>query len=97
MKQKYRRNAHFVIITSFLLTLCTQNIFAQKIKDGKATYYSGKLYGRRMSNGEYYHPDSMTCAHRTLPFGTRILVTNPRNGNQVVVRGPTVVPMYGAG
>lgn len=86
MKQKYRHNAHFVIIMSFLLTFCTQNIFAQKIKDGKATYYSGKLYGRRMSNGEYYHPDSMTCAHRTLPFGTRILVTNPRNGNQVVVR-----------
>lgn len=39
-----------------------------------------------MSNGEFYHPDSMTCAHRTLPFGTRILVTNPRNGRQVVVR-----------
>lgn len=70
MKQKYRHNAHFVIIISFLLTFCAPNIFAQKIKDGKATYYSGKLYGRRMSNGEYYHPDSMTCAHRTLPFGT---------------------------
>lgn len=86
MKQNHKGKVLFVIITSILLTLCTQNIFAQKIKDGKATYYSGKLYGRRMSNGEYYHPDSMTCAHRTLPFGTRILVTNPRNGNQVVVR-----------
>ena len=86
MKQNHKDKVLFVIITSILLTLCTQNIFAQKIKDGKATYYSGKLYGRRMSNGEYYHPDSMTCAHRTLPFGTRILVTNPRNGNQVVVR-----------
>ena len=86
MKQNHKGEVLFVIIISILLTLCTQNIFAQKIKDGKATYYSGKLYGRRMSNGEYYHPDSMTCAHRTLPFGTRILVTNPRNGNQVVVR-----------
>ena len=86
MKQNHKGKVLFVIITSILLTLCTQNIFAQKIKDGKATYYSSKLYGRRMSNGEYYHPDSMTCAHRTLPFGTRILVTNPRNGNQVVVR-----------
>lgn len=86
MKQNHKGKVLFVIIISILLTLCTQNIFAQKIKDGKATYYSGKLYGRRMSNGEYYHPDSMTCAHRTLPFGTRILVTNPRNGNQVVVR-----------
>lgn len=86
MKQNHKGKVLFVIIISILLTLCTQNIFAQKIKDGKATYYSGKLYGRRMSNGEYYHPDSMTCAHRTLPFGTRILVTNPKNGNQVVVR-----------
>ena len=45
MKQNHKGKVLFVIITSILLTLCTQNIFAQKIKDGKATYYSGKLYG----------------------------------------------------
>lgn len=77
---------HSVFVLSILLSFCSTEAKSQKVKDGKATYYSGKLYGRRMSNGEYYHPDSMTCAHRTLPFGTRILVTNPRNGNQVIVR-----------
>lgn len=70
----------------FFLSFGLVEMLAQNVKSGKATYYSSKLFGRRMSNGERYHPDSMTCAHRTLPFGTRVLVTNPRNGKQVVVR-----------
>lgn len=86
MKPCFVVSWHCVVILLVLLSFCPIKAKSQKIKDGKATYYSGKLYGRRMSNGEYYHPDSMTCAHRTLPFGTRILVTNPRNGNQVIVR-----------
>ena len=42
--------------------------------------------GRRTANGERLHPDSLTCAHRTYPFGTLLRVTNPANGKQVVVR-----------
>lgn len=86
MKSYFWIDCLFVTLVLILLSLCPISAVAQKIKDGKATYYSNKLLGRRMSNGEFYHPDSMTCAHRTLPFGTRILVTNPRNGRQVVVR-----------
>ena len=86
MKSDFLIDYLFAIFVSILLSLCSVSAKAQKIRDGKATYYSNKLLGRRMSNGEFYHPDSMTCAHRTLPFGTRILVTNPRNGRQVVVR-----------
>ena len=56
MKQNHKGKVLFVIITSILLTLCTQNIFAQKIKDGKATYYSGKLYGRRMATASITIP-----------------------------------------
>lgn len=48
--------------------------------------------GRRTANGERFNPDGMTAAHRTLPFGTRLTVTNPRTGQSVVVvindRGP---------
>ena len=40
-----------------------------------------------MSNGERYDRNGFTCAHRTLPFGTRLRVTNPRNGKEVEVRG----------
>ena len=54
--------------------------------DGKASYYSNSLHGRKMSNGERYNRNGFTCAHRTLPFGTRLKVTNPRNGKEVEVR-----------
>lgn len=65
---------------------------AQKQTTGKASYYSDKLHGRTMSNGERYHRDSMTCAHMHYPFGTLLRVRNPINGKEVVVevtdRGP---------
>ena len=53
---------------------------------GKASYYAKSWTGRRTSNGERLHHDSMTCAHKTLPFGTMLKVTNLLNGKQVVVR-----------
>lgn len=50
---------------------------------GWASYYkSGKL----TANGESFNPMGMTAAHRTLPFGTKVLVTNLRNGKSVMVR-----------
>lgn len=53
---------------------------------GKASFYSKRATGSRTSSGERIHHDSLTCAHRTYPFGTLLLVTNERNGRQVVVR-----------
>lgn len=53
---------------------------------GKASYYAKSWTGRRTSNGERLHHDSLTCAHRSLPFGTLLKVTNLLNGKQVVVR-----------
>lgn len=53
---------------------------------GKATYYSKKATGRRTANGDRLHHDSMTCAHRTFPFGTLLKVTCEGNGRSVVVR-----------
>lgn len=53
---------------------------------GNASYYSDKLHGRRMANGELYHKDSMTCAHLKFPFGTWLKVRNPLNDRTVIVR-----------
>lgn len=53
---------------------------------GNASYYSDKLHGRRMANGEIYNRDSMTCAHLKFPFGTMLKVRNPLNDRTVVVR-----------
>ncbi|MGX9967025.1 septal ring lytic transglycosylase RlpA family protein [Roseomonas sp. F4] len=61
---------------------------------GIASYYHQKFTGRHMANGERFNPDSNTAAHRTLPFGTVVEVTNLRNGESRTVvitdRGPFI-------
>jgi peptidoglycan lytic transglycosylase len=53
-------------------------------QSGIASIYSYK--SSRTASGERAHPAAMTAAHRSLPFGTKVRVTNRRNGNSVVVR-----------
>ena len=52
---------------------------------GRASYYSDRLAGHRTANGEPYEPGGLTCAHRTLPFGSFVDVARP-DGRHVVVR-----------
>lgn len=54
--------------------------------EGRASWYGGKFHGRRTANGERFDMDDLTAAHRTLPFGTKVRVTNARNGRSVIVR-----------
>lgn len=84
-----------IYLTVAILTILCLAVHAQSVRmDGRASYYSNNLHGRRMANGQRYNRDSLTCAHRSLPFGTRLRVTNPLNGQQVIVkvtdRGPYV-------
>lgn len=53
---------------------------------GSASYYAAKFHGRRTASGEAFDNRAMTAAHRTLPFGTMVRVTNPATGASVVVR-----------
>lgn len=53
---------------------------------GTASYYGDQFHGRRTSCGEVYCRDSLTAAHRTLPFGTLLRIINTYNGHCVVVR-----------
>jgi rare lipoprotein A len=59
---------------------------------GTASYYADKLHGRHTANGERYSNKKYTAAHLTLPFGTKVKVTNLNNGKSVIVkindRGP---------
>ena len=59
---------------------------ARHLATGEASYYGPGFAGRPTANGERFNPSEMTAAHRTLPFGTRLRVTNERNGKSVVVR-----------
>lgn len=71
-----------IILISLLLFSCTKPI----VEKGKASYYADKYKGRKTSNGETYRHRKMTAAHKTLPFGTRVMVTNLQNGRKVKVR-----------
>lgn len=53
---------------------------------GVASWYGGFFHGRRAANGERFDKWAMTAAHKTLPFGTLLLVTNTRNNQSAVVR-----------
>ncbi len=51
-----------------------------------ASYYADYFHGRTTANGESFDQYAMTCAHKSLPFNTRLLVRNPKNGKTVEVR-----------
>ncbi len=53
---------------------------------GEASYYGRGFAGRPTANGETFKPAEMTAAHRTLPFGSKVRVTNTNNGRSIVVR-----------
>ena len=53
---------------------------------GRASWYGPGFHGRRTASGERFNIWAMTAAHRSLPFGTKVRVTNLRNGRSVVVR-----------
>ena len=78
------RRACMVIIISHFSFLITHS--SAQTQKGKASYYARKFTGRRTASGEKMHHDSLTCAHRTYPFGTMLKVTNPANGQSVIVR-----------
>ena len=59
---------------------------ATLLGSGMASYYGQELAGNRTANGERFDPSGMTAAHRTLPFGSMVRVTNLSNGQSVVVR-----------
>jgi rare lipoprotein A len=53
---------------------------------GIASWYGGRWHGRKTANGERYNQNSMTAAHKKLPFGTKVRVTNLKTGKSCVVR-----------
>lgn len=59
---------------------------ATTVLRGRASWYGSYFQGRRTTSGERYNRFQYTCAHKTLPFGTRLRVTNVKNGKSVVVR-----------
>lgn len=59
---------------------------ASRVTHGQASWYGPGFYGNRTANGEIFTGRDMTAAHRSLPFGTKVKVTNLSNGKTAVVR-----------
>ena len=58
----------------------------EHVGSGEASYYGRELAGNRTASGERFNPGALTAAHRTLPLGSKLRVTNKANGKSVVVR-----------
>ncbi|MCQ4260734.1 septal ring lytic transglycosylase RlpA family protein [Stutzerimonas stutzeri] len=59
---------------------------SELLGSGKASYYGSQHHNKLTANGERFDQNSLTAAHRTLPFGSKVRVTNTRTGKSVVVR-----------
>jgi rare lipoprotein A len=58
----------------------------QLFQSGHASWYGPGFHGRRTASGEIFNTNELTAAHRSLPFGTKVRVTNQRTGQSTVVR-----------
>jgi len=74
-----------ISILLIFLFVAVQSSFAQ-VQTGKASFYSNKFEGRLTANGEKFSQKAFTAAHRHLPFGTKVQVTNLANDASIVVR-----------
>ena len=76
--------AHPIVNTKATTTDCRWEVRINFT--GIASWYGYDGSGSQTASGERYNPEGLTAAHRTLPFGTKVRVTNTRNGRSVVVR-----------
>jgi rare lipoprotein A len=73
-----------IAILSFA-TLCLHGSATAQTEEGTANFYSDKFQGRKTASGAVYDKDKLTASHKTLPYGTKVRVTNLENGKSVVV------------
>ncbi|MFH1049519.1 MAG: septal ring lytic transglycosylase RlpA family protein [bacterium] len=64
----------------------TEEDFNGETFTGVCSYYADKFHGKKTASGEIFDQEDFTAAHRTLPFGTKVLVTNLENNRSVIVR-----------
>lgn len=72
----------FCIIFPFLLIACSPKMHEK----GFASFYADSFQGKQTASGEKFNQNKRTAAHKTLPFGTKVKVTNLKNGKSVKVR-----------
>lgn len=79
----------FSLFATLLLSACASQgtVDPQGYRaEGQASWYGAQHHGRKTASGERFDQHALTAAHRQLPFGTRVQITNLRNGKRVAVR-----------
>ena len=76
----------FAAVNGVETTVAKERSSGDRAFSGSASWYGPGFHGRKTANGERYNMNALTAAHRSLPFGTRVRVTNRNNGKSVVVR-----------
>ncbi|MFN3939475.1 MAG: septal ring lytic transglycosylase RlpA family protein [Chitinophagales bacterium] len=84
----------FFVFVIFLLAGVPANAQFQGNESGTASYYHNKFIGRKTANGEIFDQSKMTAAHKTLPLGTWVKVTNLRNDSTIIVRINDRMPLW---
>lgn len=88
-------NRHnFLFCIAMLLFGCSAFAQIGRVETGIASFYHDKFVGRRTANGEIYSQEKMTAAHKSLPLGTWVKVTNLSNDSTVIVRINDRMPQY---
>ena len=82
-----------LFLLSLLVFTCSTYSQETTLK-GKVSYYANKFHGRKTASGKRFDNTKLTCAHKTLPFGTLLKIINPIDGRFVIVevidRGPFI-------
>ncbi len=82
-----KRSLGTLALFSFLAGCASHDIDPRGYNEtGTASYYGSRHHGKRTASGEPFNQHGLTAAHRSLPFGSRVLVTNLANDRSVVVR-----------
>jgi rare lipoprotein A len=79
------KTLHLISFTVFFFFGCKSFSQQEVILQGKASYYAKKFEGRRTASGERFSNKNSTAAHKTLPFGTLVKVTNTKNDKCIIV------------
>jgi rare lipoprotein A len=74
------------VFASGLIAIVGGAAQAETFQTGQASWYGPGFHGRQTANGERFNTNDLTAAHKTLPFGTKVKVTNEQTGKSVVVR-----------
>jgi len=79
-------NQMFFKYVAGLVLAVTSLTVAASAETVTASYYAAKFNGRRTASGQRFNSNALTAAHKTLPLGTRVKLTNPNNHHSVIVR-----------